>query len=147
MNSSHLFVYFDLQSTQWIIEQQAYMERAFNATKDCCVFELRSGALPGIFKNMLLTQRKLHRLSQAKDVRLIRQLRSNARPTFYKCTVLWTTTPTFRRRTQLPMPRFRLHCIQVYYRTGEVTGENLYCLRFALSSRQVQSACKKSTPM
>ena len=77
--------------------------------------------------------------SSNKDGGLIRQLSSNAKPTFYSCTVSCQT---------LPLPEGTLHhnwstadCF-VYYRTGWVIGNNLHYLRFVLSSHQVDCTRK-----
>ena len=77
--------------------------------------------------------------SSSKDGGLIRQLSSNAKPTFYPCTI--SCQP-------LPLPEGALNynwstadCF-VYYRTGWVIGNNLQYLRFVLSSRQVDCTRK-----
>ena len=59
---------------------------------------------------------------------LIRQLRSKAEPTLYSypCTVFSRAIPTSRDCTQLNCCWPANDCI-VYYRTGGVMGDNLYC--------------------
>ena len=60
----------------------------------------------------------------SKDVRLVRQLSSNAKPIFYPRTCLSPPTPTYRGRTQLLMVSCRPHCI---LHSGMCSGDSFYC--------------------
>ena len=73
-----------------------------------------------------------------KEGGLRREFSSKFKPTFYPCSFS-PSMPTPRGRTQLPLARYRLHCI---LQNEKGIGRQLHCLRLLRSSRQMDRACK-----
>ena len=86
----------------------------------------------------MLVNLSVQSVYNSKGSGLIREVSSNSKPTFYPCSFS-PAMLTCRGCTQLLLARWRLHC-NCILQNGKGNGRQLHCLRFLLSSRQMNCA-------